>query len=1080
MSISVMLIRTIAIALLLGPAAWGQGLTITTSSLPNGKVGTPYSAPISSNGSSFSFWNVSGLPPGISVVSGPSGPMGSSITISGTPTTAGNYSVNARVSDGDSTASATIPLTIAPQFPLAFTSTSPLPVAMAGVSYSYIFAATGGVPPYTFAPLNIPPGLQLTPSGGLGGAPTTAGANTPVGLTVTDSMGTVANGNFVLNVTPALVFNTPSPLPPGAGGAAYSQTISVSGGTTPYTFLITNTPPPGINISSSGTLSGAPTSVGTFNFTVQVTDANNFSATKQYSVTFGAGSPLLQVSPLSLTFTSFTGGDIPPPQAVSIVSTGTSAVTYATSVDSGTAGSPVPPWLVLTPSSGSTPSRILVSVIPSMLQGSPGKATIHVTVPQNNTQTAINIAVTFTITTSPPMLQTFPQALSFGARLDAPGIQQQALIVSNAGGGGAQSFTTSVVGNSTWLSVTPGSGQAGNNGTPFVLVKVNSTGLAVGDHHDIVRITGVNTVNVPVDVFVATSGPILSLGVTGVRFQARQGSGSTRPQTIAVLNLGDTTSTVNWTADLQSGSDWLTISNAHGTATPAQPGSLVLSESASADGDAAGPRYALVRVSDPNALNSPQYLAAVLDTEPTTSPALPDPSPPGLYFTSKTGSQQVLIFTSSATPTAFQASAVTNDGAPWLAVNPVSGIASTNSPGEVLVSITPPAATGIYTGNVNIGMSGALVAINVTLVVLPAGATGNEPAERPHTTGNCTPNQLAMTETGLVNNFAVPAGWPATLIAQLNDNCGNSVTGGSVVASFSNGDTPLSLRGDQTTNNYSATWQPGVVFPSMTITLRASSGALPPLTQTFTGTVNPNSSTPPVLLPNGTLNIFFDGPTAAALGGGLAPGNVAQVSGSGLGPSSVVGAPTIPLPPNIDGTFMQVGQYQAPLYFISSSVMAVQIPFELTASQQYAAIASVNGALSLPITVTVVPVQPAIAVRPDATAEAQHLDYTLITPASPAKPGETVIIYLAGMGATNPSVASAVQTPPILVPSVVQPTVMLDSQNAAIVYAGLTPTGIGLYQIDFTVPLNARSGNLNLIVTQNGVVSNTAIFPVSK
>ncbi len=177
---------------------------------------------------------------------------------------------------------------------------------------------------------------------------------------------------------------------------------------------------------------------------------------------------------------------------------------------------------------------------------------------------------------------------------------------------------------------------------------------------------------------------------------------------------------------------------------------------------------------------------------------------------------------------------------------------------------------------------------------------------------------------------------------------------------------------------------------------------------------------------------------------------------------------------------MQVGQYQAPLYFISPSPLAAEIPFELAPNQQYAAIASVNNALSLPINITVVPVQPGIAVRTDGTAEAQHTaDYSLVTAANPAKPGETVVIYLAGMGATNPSVASGAPTPPQLVPTVVQPTVTLDSQNVTIAYAGLTPTGIGLYQIDFVVPANARSGNLNVIVTQNGVVSNTAILPVS-
>ena len=267
------------------------------------------------------------------------------------------------------------------------------------------------------------------------------------------------------------------------------------------------------------------------------------------------------------------------------------------------------------------------------------------------------------------------------------------------------------------------------------------------------------------------------------------------------------------------------------------------------------------------------------------------------------------------------------------------------------------------------------------------------------------------------------------MIAQLNDNCGNAVTNGAIAASFSNGDTPLSLRGDQVTNTYSATWQPGAILPSMSITLRATSGTLPTLTQTFTGAVNSNPTPPPMLLSNGTLDIFFDVATANALGSGLAPGNVAQVYGSGLGPSQVVGAPTIPLPPQIGGTYMLVGQNMAPLYFISSTVMAVEIPFELTAPQQSAAIASVNGALSNVITVTVVPNQPGIAVRADGTAEAQHLDYSLINTASPAKPNETVIIYLAGMGATNPSVASGVQTPGELVPSVASATVTIDGQN---------------------------------------------------
>jgi uncharacterized protein (TIGR03437 family) len=1074
--------------LLLAPAAWAQSeLTITTTSVPNGVIGVSYSASISSNAISSAQWEISGgsLPPGISLT-GASGP---TATISGTPTTAGTYSFTAEVAQGSinsvgyfpQTASRSFSLTIAAP-PIIFSTTSPLPNAMAGVSYDTQLSASGGIPPLTFSALTVPPGLQLSSGGSLSGIPTAA-SNYSFNVTATDGKGNTASVNFSIDVTAALVFGTASPLPAGTAGAPYSETISVSGGTMPYVFSIPGTSPPGINITKSGNVAGTPTAIGTYTFTVQVTDSNNFTATKSYSVTINAGAPLLQVSPLSLVFTYTNGGDLPLPQAISIVSTNSAAVPFAITIDAGTAGGAAPPWVTVTPVSGSAPARLLVSVNPTLLPLMAGQATIHVGVAGNTAQAPVNVTVGFAVNNNEPILQTIPTALNFAARFDAPGSQQRSLILDNVGGNSLPPLTASIVGNSPWLTVTPTSTKVANGAVAVLQVQVNSTGLAVGDHHDIIQISGGNPVQVPVDVFVSASGPIISLAVNGVRFQSRQGNGSSRPQSVLVLNLGDTTSIVDWTATLLTGSDWLTLTTSSGTATPAQPGVLTMVPNSSVPGDPAGPRYALVQVTDKDSLNSPQYLAAVLDNEPSTTLALPDPSPVGLYFTSKTGPQQVLVYTSASTQTPFETSAVTNDGSPWLAVTPASGVATTNSPGQLTVSVTPPATAGIYTGYINIGMDGELVLVNVTLVVLPAGATGNQPSEHPAaspmTTASCTPTQLAMTETGIVNNFSVPAGWPATLIAQLNDNCGNAVSNGSIVASFSTGDAPLPLAGTQTSNTYSATWQPGAVYPSMSITLRASAGTLPPLTQLFTGSVNNNPTPPPVLLPNGTLDIFFTEANVAALGAGLAPGNVVQVYGSGLGPS-LEGAPGIPLPTAIDGTYMLVGQYQAPLYFISASPLAAEIPFELTPNQQYSAIASVNNALSLPITVTVVPVQPGIAVRTDGTAEAQHTaDYSLVTTANPAKPGETVVIYLAGMGATDPSVASGAPTPPQLVPTVVQPTVTLDSQNVTIGYAGLTPSGIGLYQIDFVIPANARSGNLNVIVTQNGVVSNTAILPVS-
>src|SRR5207244_8632258 len=68
-------------------------------------------------------------------------------------------------------------------------------------------------------------------------------------------------------------------------------------GVAPFTFSIaTGTPPPGITISSSGLLSGTPTTTGTFNFTVKAVDANSASGTRDYTLIVAASSVIATLS----------------------------------------------------------------------------------------------------------------------------------------------------------------------------------------------------------------------------------------------------------------------------------------------------------------------------------------------------------------------------------------------------------------------------------------------------------------------------------------------------------------------------------------------------------------------------------------------------------------------------------------------------------------------------------------------------------------------------------------------------------------------------------------------------------------
>ena len=58
--------------------------------------------------------------------------------------------------------------------------------------------------------------------------------------------------------------------------------------------------------------------------------------------------------------------------------------------------------------------------------------------------------------------------------------------------------------------------------------------------------------------------------------------------------------------------------------------------------------------------------------------------------------------------------------------------------------------------------------------------------------------------------------------------------------------------------------------------------------------------------------------------------------------------------------------------------------------------------------------------------------------------------------------------------------VTIDGQTAPISFAGLTPGGVGLYQINFTVPANARAGSLPVVITQDGITANATKLIVSQ
>src|SRR5207244_3476712 len=119
------------------------------------------------------------------------------------------------------------------------------------------------------------------------------------GSTSTIPRNTYNSANYWVDV----VFNSsvgPTPLsvsttslPNGTQSVAYNQSLAAAGGTTPYSWsLISGALPAGLTLSSGGQISGTPTTTGTSNFTVQVTDSSTpvQTATRTLSLTIRAAS----------------------------------------------------------------------------------------------------------------------------------------------------------------------------------------------------------------------------------------------------------------------------------------------------------------------------------------------------------------------------------------------------------------------------------------------------------------------------------------------------------------------------------------------------------------------------------------------------------------------------------------------------------------------------------------------------------------------------------------------------------------------------------------------------------------------
>lgn len=444
----------------------------------------PYSgAAFSTNGVGPTTWTMptGTLPPGLMLNS-----FQTSATITGTPTATGTFvfSVSAFDLQYEETVVHTYSITVVTS--LNITTPPTLSNATVGANYSVTLRATGATPPYTwFIQSDSPgvrrrsdsvalPGVSLTSAGVLTGTPTQAGTFAiSVGVSDSDQVNPQSDfRTFNLTVSPAPTVASGA-LPGGTVGAPYVTKLSVTGGSAPFIWTITQgSLPQGVALFASGAISGTPTQGGTFTFTAVAQDIWGASASGSFTLIIAGKLAITTLPPLP-----------------------NGAVGSPYNLQFGATGSPPFRWTVV---AGALPGGLTLNTSTGLLSGTPTTAGASQFTLQVSDSTQSAVTAVFTLTIAPQLVITTKVLPNGSVRTPYPAGQKISAT------GGTLPYTFSMSGSlPPGLGLNPSTGAI--TGTPveggtftFTIVVIDSAGNNASQSF---------TINVTAIVFITTSLP---------------------------------------------------------------------------------------------------------------------------------------------------------------------------------------------------------------------------------------------------------------------------------------------------------------------------------------------------------------------------------------------------------------------------------------------------------------------------------------------------------------------------------------------------------------------------------------------
>src|SRR5579883_2525125 len=218
------------------------------------------------------------------------------------------------------------------------------------------------------------------------------------------------------------------------------------------------------------------------------------------------------------------------------------------------------------------------------------------------------------------------------------------------------------------------------------------------------------------------------------------------------------------------------------------------------------------------------------------------------------------------------------------------------------------------------------------------------------------------------------------------------------------------------------------------------------------------------LNPQGVINAASFAPFTAQ----LSPGEVISLYGTGI--ASAEATASAPFPTTLGGVQVLINGKAAPVYFVSAAAQQISavIPYDAVANSSGLITIQVvnNNVQSNTVSWFLGATSPGVFTVPAngiSNGAIEHADGSLVSASSPAKAGETVAMYLTGLGITSPAVTagSPAPTSPLSktqIPFQVYIGPCFNGTQANVAFAGLAPTLGGLYQVNFTIPSGLTAG----------------------